>query len=81
MAINSLKPIEVKGSLETVKRIAQRLNELMNYAADCGFVPANPLTEIKATLKPDELPELMNVINNAGIKRTTRCLSNGNCIR
>ncbi|HCG8094929.1 integrase domain-containing protein [Vibrio parahaemolyticus] len=85
LVIELLKPVEAKGSLETVKRIAQRLNELMNYATNCGFVPANPLTGIKAAfkkpkkesmaaLKPDELPELMNAIANASIKRTTRCL-------
>ncbi|PMN12990.1 integrase [Vibrio lentus] len=83
--IELLKPIEAKGSLETVKRIAQRLNEVMNYATNCGLVQANPLTGIKAAfkkpkkenmaaLKPAELPELMGAIANASIKRTTRCL-------
>lgn len=83
--IGLLKPIEAKGSLETVKRLAQRLNEVMNYATNCGLVHANPLTGIKAAfkkpkkenmaaLKPTELPELMGAIANASIKRTTRCL-------
>ncbi len=83
--IGLLKPIEAKGSLETVKRLAQRLNEVMNYATNCGLVQANSLTGIKAAfkkpkkenmaaLKPTELPELMGAIANASIKRTTRCL-------
>ncbi|EEX34082.1 MULTISPECIES: integrase domain-containing protein [Vibrio] len=83
--IELLKPIEAKGSLETVKRLAQRLNEVMNYATNCGLVQANPLTGIKAAFKkpkkenmaaltPAELPELMGAIANASIKRTTRCL-------
>lgn len=83
--IELLKPIEAKGSLETVKRLAQRLNEVMNYAANCGLIHANPLTGIKAAfnkpkkenmaaLTPAELPELMEAIANASIKRTTRCL-------
>ncbi|MDW2147335.1 integrase domain-containing protein [Vibrio sp. 378] len=83
--IELLKPIEAKGSLETVKRLAQRLNEIMNFATNCGLVQANPLTGIKAAfkkpkkenmaaLKPAELPELMGAIANASIKRTTRCL-------
>ncbi|HIF9194054.1 TPA: integrase domain-containing protein [Photobacterium damselae] len=83
--IELLKPIEAKGSLETVKRLTQRLNEVMNYATNCGLVQANPLTGIKAAfkkpkkenmaaLKPAELPELMGAIANASIKRTTRCL-------
>jgi len=83
--IELLKPIEAKGSLETVKRLAQRLNEVMNYATNCGLVQANPLTGIRAAfkkpkkenmaaLKPTELPELMGALANASIKRTTRCL-------
>ncbi|HIF9379198.1 TPA: integrase domain-containing protein [Photobacterium damselae] len=83
--IELLKPIEAKGSLETVKRLAQRLNEVMNFATNCGLVQANPLTGIKAAFKkpkkenmaaltPAELPELMGAIANANIKRTTRCL-------
>lgn len=83
--IELLKPIEAKGSLETVKRLAQRLNEVMNFATNCGLVQANPLTGIKAAFKkpkkenmaaltPAELPELMGAIANASIKRTTRCL-------
>lgn len=57
----------------------------MNFATNCDLVQANPLTGIKvafkkpkkenmAALKPAELPELMCVIANASIKRTTRCL-------
>lgn len=85
LVIDLLKPIEAKGSLETVKRLSQRLNEIMNYAANCGFITANPLTGIRAAFKkpkkenmaalaPNELPELMMAIANASIKRTTRCL-------
>lgn len=85
LVIELLKPIEAKGSLETVKRLSQRLNEVMNFATNYGLVQANPLTGIKAAfkkpkkenmaaLKPAELPELMGAIANASIKRTTRCL-------
>ncbi|WP_375752894.1 integrase domain-containing protein [Vibrio sp. HN007] len=85
LIINLLRPIEAKGSLETVKRLSQRLNEVMNYAANCGLIKANPLTGIRAAFKkpkkenmaaltPAELPELMEAIANASIKRTTRCL-------
>ncbi|GAB1621414.1 integrase domain-containing protein [Agarivorans albus] len=85
MIIELLKPIEAKGSLETVKRLSQRLNEIMNFATNCGLVHANPLTGIKAAFKkpkkenmaaltPAELPELLATIANASIKRTTRCL-------
>jgi integrase len=85
MVIAILRPIEAKGSLETVKRLTQRLNEVMIYAVNCGLIFSNPLSGIKdafkkpkkenmASLKPGELPELMSAIANASIKRTTRCL-------
>ncbi len=83
--VDLLRPIEAKGSLETVKRLIQRLNEVMENAANCGFIPASPFKDIHkvfkkpkkehmAALAPTELPELMGAIANASIKRTTRCL-------
>ncbi|MBD9466277.1 integrase domain-containing protein [Pseudomonas sp. Pdm06] len=85
MVIKLLRPIEAKGSLETVKRVSQRLNEIMAYGVNSGMIFANPLSGIRAVFKkpkkenmaalaPDELPELMMEIANASIKRTTRCL-------
>ncbi|ABI39848.1 phage integrase family protein [Shewanella sp. MR-4] len=83
--IELLRPIEAKGSLETVKRLSQRLNEVMNFATNCGLIKANPLANIKAAFKkpkkenmaslaPAELPELMRSLSYASIKLTTRCL-------
>lgn len=83
--INLLRPLETKGSLETVKRLTQRLNEIMTYGVNSGLIHANPLSGIRsvfkkpkkknmAALPPDELKELMVAIANASIKRTTRCL-------
>jgi integrase len=85
MVIELLRPLETKGSLETVKRLAQRLNEIMTYGVNSGMLFANPLSGIRAVfkkpkkqnmaaLRPEELPELMVAIANASIKRTTRCL-------
>ncbi|MDI2142166.1 tyrosine-type recombinase/integrase [Pseudomonas sp. ITA] len=85
MVIKILRPIEAKGSLETVKRLSQRLNEIMTYGVNSGMIFANPLSGIRAVFKkpkkenmaalpPEELPELMLEIANASIKRTTRCL-------
>ena len=85
MIIELLRPIESKGSLETVKRLSQRLNEIMTYGVNSGLIFANPLSGIRAVFKkpkkqnmaslhPDELPELMLEIANAAIKKTTRCL-------
>lgn len=85
MVIKLLRPIEAKGSLETVKRLSQRLNEIMTYGVNSGLIFANPLSGIRAVfkkpkkqnmaaLRPEELSELMMEIANASIKRTTRCL-------
>lgn len=83
--VSILRPLEAKGSLETVKRVSQRLNEIMVYAVNSGLIHANPLSNIQkvfrkpkkvnmATLHPNELPDLMTTLANASIKRTTRCL-------
>ncbi len=84
-AIDAIKPIAAKGNLETVKRLCQRLNEIMLYAVNVGLINANPLTGISKafqnpvkrhlpTLKPEQLPELMTALSIASIKITTRCL-------
>ncbi len=84
-AIDTLNPVAAKGSLETVKRLSQRLNEIMVYAVNIGLLEANPLSGIgkafKApvkqhlpTLKPEQLPTLMKTLSIASIKLTTRCL-------
>ncbi|EHW0641762.1 tyrosine-type recombinase/integrase [Vibrio parahaemolyticus] len=83
--INVLKVVEAKGSLETVKRLTQRINEIMTYAVNCGYVETNPLSGIGDAFKkhkkanmpaisPAELPELMKELEYASIKLTTRCL-------
>ncbi len=84
-AIDTLKPLAAKGSLETIKRICQRLNEVMVYAVNTGVIENNPLTGIRQafqnpakqhlpTLKPEELPTLLQKLSTASIKYTTRCL-------
>ncbi|EHW0654292.1 tyrosine-type recombinase/integrase [Vibrio parahaemolyticus] len=83
--IETLKVVEAKGSLETVRRLTQRLNEVMVYAMNCGLLQANPISNILAAFKKptkqnmkkldsNELPALMNALANASIKRSTRCL-------
>jgi len=83
--IEVLDPIAAKGSMETVKRLCQRLNEIMVFAVNSGLLDSNPLSGIgKAfippvkkhmpSIPPEKLPELMNKVANASIKRTTRCL-------
>jgi len=84
-AIEAIKPIAAKGSLETVKRLCQRLNEIMIYAVNAGIITTNPIAGISKafqppikkhlpTLKPEQLPMLMKALSVASIKLTTRCL-------
>jgi len=83
--IDVIEPIAAKGSLETVKRLCQRLNEIMVYAVNTGIISSNPLTGISKafqvpvkqhlpTLSPEQLPQLMATLSKASIKLTTRCL-------
>ncbi|WP_351189426.1 integrase domain-containing protein [Shewanella sp. TB4-MNA-CIBAN-0142] len=85
LVIDVLKPIAIKGNLELVRRLCQRMNEIMNYAVNVGLIHANPLVGIKAafdapktthlaTIKPHELPEFMKTLSYASIKIVTRCL-------
>ncbi|WP_318643783.1 tyrosine-type recombinase/integrase [Shewanella sp. WPAGA9] len=57
----------------------------MTFAVNTGLIFSNPLAGISAafsvpvkkkmlTIKPDELPELMNALSYASITLTTRCL-------
>ncbi len=84
-AIDTLRPVAAKGSLETIKRLCQRLNEIMVYAVNTGIIVSNPLTGIRQafqkpakqhlpTLKSEELPLLLRTLTTASIKYTTRCL-------
>jgi len=84
-AIDIIEPIAAKGSLETVKRLCQRFNEIMVYAVNTGIIDSNPLAGISKafqtpvkqhlpTLKPEQLPTLMATLSQASIKLTTRCL-------
>jgi integrase len=85
IAIETLKPIAARGSLETVKRLTQRLNEIMTFAVNTGVLEANSLSGIgnafqtpkkkhMPTLRPEELPALMRNIGTASIKTTTKAL-------
>tara|TARA_R110002167_G_scaffold62487_1_gene176506 strand:+ start:655 stop:939 length:285 start_codon:yes stop_codon:yes gene_type:complete len=59
----------------------------MHYAVNSGLIAGNPIVKISdvfesptkqhmATLKPEQLPDLMRAVANASIKRTTRCSMN-----
>ncbi|PKG97572.1 integrase domain-containing protein [Paraglaciecola sp. MB-3u-78] len=83
--IEVLKPVQAKGHSEQVKRLCQRINEVMDFAVNTGVIHINPLSKMNAafltptkkhlpTLKPSDLPRLMQTLNIASIKIVTRCL-------
>lgn len=83
--IDLLRPVERDGKLETVKRVSQRLNEVMTYAVNSGLIHANPLSGIRQTfkapkkehlptIKPDQLPEFMSKLYNTNMRTLTRYL-------
>ncbi len=85
LVIQVIDPIANKGSLETVKRLCQRLNEIMIFALNTGVVNHNPLARITdafhkpvktpmLTIESNRLPEFMEALSRASIKFTTRCL-------
>lgn len=85
VVIDSLQPLAKSGKLEAVKRVTQRLNEMMVYAVNTGIIQHNPLAGVRhafetpkvtnnPTLKPEQLPELMQALSTARIRIVTRCL-------
>ncbi len=73
LAIQTLKPLERKGNLEALRRLCQRLNEIMKFARNSGFISFNVLTDIKEafkkpkvenmkTISPEELPAFLSVL-------------------
>ena len=83
--IKTLKPLAARGSLETLHKVIGHLNEIMKHAVNTGRIHHNPLAGISsafktpkvthmATIKPEELPELMKAISYSNITLVTRCL-------
>jgi len=85
LVVEILEPVKANGSLETVKRLCRIINEVMRVAVASGAIEVNylsditklfpaPKTQNMATIKPEELPELMHNLNHASITKTIRCL-------
>lgn len=85
IVISTLSPLAEKGSLESVKRVCQRLNEIMVFSVNTGLIPYNTISGVKhafkkpkskhmSTLKPEELGGFMVDLMNSNIRRVTRLL-------
>ncbi|GAB2938980.1 integrase domain-containing protein [Hafnia psychrotolerans] len=83
--IQVLEPIKARGALETVRRLVQRINEIMIHAVNVGLIDANPASGIgnaferpkkqhMPTIRPEELPKLMRTISMSNLSIPTRCL-------
>lgn len=83
--VEALEPIKARGALETVRRLVQRVNEIMIYAVNTGLIDANPASGVgmafekpkkqnMPTLRPEELPRLMRSLMMSNLSVATRCL-------
>ncbi|EBF6370166.1 DUF4102 domain-containing protein [Salmonella enterica subsp. enterica serovar Java] len=83
--VEALEPIKARGALETVRRLVQRINEIMLYAVNTGLIDTNPASGIgmafekpkkqnMPTLRPEELPKLMRSLIMSNLSVSTRCL-------
>ncbi|ENH0243164.1 TPA: integrase [Escherichia coli] len=83
--VKAVQPVQARGALETVRRLCQRINEVMIYAQNTGLIDAVPSVNIgKAfekpqkknmpSIRPDQLPQLMQTMRTASISMSTRCL-------
>lgn len=83
--VEALEPTKARGALETVRRLVQRINEIMIYATNTGLIDANPASGIgmafekpkkqnMPTLRPEELPKLMRTLVMSNLSVPTRCL-------
>ncbi|EEY3984526.1 DUF4102 domain-containing protein [Escherichia coli] len=83
--LEALEPIKARGALETVRRLVQRINEIMIYAVNTGLIDANPASGVgmafekpkkknMPTLRPEELPKLMRSLVMSNLSVPTRCL-------
>lgn len=85
LLVEALEPIKARGALETVRRLVQRINEIMIYAVNTGLINANPASGVgiafekskkqyMPTLRPEELPELMRSLVMSKLSVPTRSL-------
>lgn len=83
--VQAIQPVKARGALETVRRLCQRINEVMIYAVNVGLIDTAPSVNIgKAfekpkkkhmpSIRPEQLPELMQTMRIASIELPTRCL-------
>jgi hypothetical protein len=77
-AIAALRPLKLEEKHESVRRSCQRINEIMTYAVNSGYIMANPCAGIRQvfdkptkqhlpSIEPSQLPVLLRAVNQASI--------------
>lgn len=90
--ITALEPVRARGALETLRRLTQRINEIMIFAVNSGLLDANPASTIgkvfekpkkqhMATIRPERLPELMQRFECSNLTLMTRLLMKWQLLR
>ena len=85
LTIEVLKPLAAAGKLDILNRICRRINEVMEFAINTGRLQSNNLRGISKafdsathtgmySFAPQELPDLISIVNSANIQLITRCL-------
>lgn len=85
MTLKAFKPYQDAGTLEKLKRVIQKHNEIMTYALHREIITFNPTANISKefdsptvehfkTIQPEDLPEFMFTLNKAQIQLQTRYL-------
>ncbi len=83
--VQAVQPVQARGALETVRCLCQRINEVMIYAQNTGLIDAvpgvnigkafeKPQKKIMPSIRPDQLPQLMQMMRTVNINLSTRCL-------
>ncbi|KFK94272.1 MULTISPECIES: integrase domain-containing protein [unclassified Serratia (in: enterobacteria)] len=83
--IEAMETLKEAGRLETIHRAVQRLREIMDYAANAGYITANPISRISTafsqpvrtnnpTIRPEGLPRLLQLVAVSRLELQTRLL-------
>lgn len=83
--IVALEPVKFRGSLETLRRLIQRINEIMIYAINLGFIDINPASGIsyafakpkknhQPSIRPERLPDFLSALRTEHVSVQTQCL-------
>jgi integrase len=83
--ISYLEPLAERGASETISKVCRWINEVMTFAVNTGVIHHNPLAGIRVgfkktkaqnmpTIKPEELPEFMQTLNESSATLTIKSL-------